>query len=191
MRTRAMMLAVTLLCMSLPASAQVMVAAVVPVASPAGSGTRNLTFGTVTPIPGTTQTIDVVADVAPVSGTVQSGEFSYNVAGTRGLDFSLSMPMQLTMPGATPLAVTSSGAQYGGYCVTATASCTLTSFNPGSGQNVRVCRSLLLIWCNPFAGGYPGGSVLRVYVGGSLSVPPIAHAGVYVGTVTLTIVQVF
>lgn len=185
------MLAVTLLFMSAPLPAQVMVAAVVPVASPTGAGTRNLTFGVLTPISGTTQNVDVVAAVAPVSATVQSGEFRYDVAGTRGLDFNVSMPAQLTMSGATPLVVSSSGAQYGGYCVTAAASCTLTAFNPASGQNVRVCRSMFLIWCNPFAGGYPGGSILRVYVGGRLTLPPTARAGVYTGTVTLTIVQVF
>jgi hypothetical protein len=82
-----------------------------------------------------------------------------------------------------------SGTQYGGYCVSRTAICTLTSFNPAAGSNIRVCRTVFFGSCNPIT-PYPGGSVMRVYIGGVLSVPPTARAGVYTGTVTLTIVQV-
>ncbi|MEX1181791.1 MAG: hypothetical protein WEF86_01050 [Gemmatimonadota bacterium] len=171
------------------AGQQLDVTAMVPVASPAGAGTRNLLFGVLTPVAGTTQMVDIVASPLPVSGTVQSGEFRYNVGGVRGLDFTVTMPSQLTAPGADPLTVTSNGNQYGGYCVSAAAMCALTGFNPASGQNVRVCRVTFFIWCSPFS-AFPGGTILRVYVGGLLLVPPDARGGVYTGTATLTIVQV-
>lgn len=190
MRTRATLLSLMLLLQAVPASAQqVDVTASVPTRSPTGSGTRNLTFGVLTPIAGTTQAINVVAAPAPVSATVQSGEFRYDVAGLRGVTFNVTVPAQLTGPGATPLNVSFDGNQYGGYCVSTTAACTLTGFNPAGGQNVRVCRNTFFIWCNPFT-PYDGGSIMRVYVGGNLSVPPTARAGIYTGTLTLTIVQV-
>lgn len=190
MRTGASLLAIGLLLAGAPLAAQqIEIAASVPVRSPTGAGVRNLTFGVLTPISGTTQNVSVVAAVAPVSGTVQSGEFRYDVAGLRGVTFTLGVPAQLTAFGAAPLTVDFNGAQYGAYCASETATCTLTSFSPAAGSNIQVCRSTILVWCSPFT-PYPGGSVLRVYIGGMLSVPPTARAGVYTGTVTLTIVQV-
>lgn len=190
MRTGASLLAIVLILTGAPVAAQqIEIAASVPVRSPTGAGVRNLTFGVLTPISGTTQNVSVVAAVAPVSGTVQSGEFRYDVAGLRGVTFTVGVPAQLTASGAAPLAVDFSGTQYGGYCVSRTAICTLTSFNPAAGSNIRVCRFVFFGSCNPFT-PYPGGSVMRVYIGGVLSVPPTARAGVYTGTVTLTIVQV-
>jgi hypothetical protein len=189
-RTGLVSLALGLLIAGNPLAAQqVEVGANVPVRSPTGAGVRTLTFGMLTPLTGTTQTVNVVAAVAPVSGTVQSGEFRYNVAGLRGVTFTVSVPAELTASGASPLTVSFNGAQFGGYCVTSAASCTLTSFNPAAGANIRVCRVTLPSWCNPFT-PYAGGNQLRVYVGGLLSVPPTARAGVYSGTVTLSIVQV-
>ena len=190
MRNRASLLALGLLLTGVPLAAQqVEIAASVPVRSPTGAGVRNLTFGVVTPIFGSTQNVNVVAAVAPMSATVQSGEFRYDVAGLRGVTFTIGVPAELTASGAAPLPVSFNGNQYGGYCVNAAATCTLTSFNPAAGANIRVCRSTFFIWCNPFT-PYPGGSAMRVYVGGLLSVPPTARAGVYTGTITLTIVQV-
>lgn len=190
MTTGASLLALGLLLTAAPLAAQqIEITATVPVRSPTGAGVRNLTFGVLTPISGTTQNVNVVAAVNPVSATVQSGEFRYDVAGLRGVTFNVGVPAQLTATGAAPLNVSFSGTQYGGYCVSATATCTLTAFDPAAGTNIRVCQSTFLMFCNPFT-PYPGGSVMRVYVGGLLSVPPSARAGVYMGTVTLTIVQV-
>lgn len=191
MRTRATLLpfALLLLCSAVHAQ-DVTVTASVPLASPTGSGTRNLTFGVVAPLPGTTQNIDVVAAPAPVSGTVQSGEFRFDVTGARGVSFTLLVPTQLTAPGATPLSVSFNGAQYGGYCVSTTAACTLTSFNPGLLPLVLACAQTLGSGnCHPNR-SFGAGSQLRVYVGGLLAVPPSARAGVYTATVTMTIVQV-
>lgn len=180
-----------LLCAALPAAAQqVNIAATVPVASPTGGGVRNLTFGVVTPAGGSTQIVDVPAAVAPQTALVQSGEFRFNVAGARGIDFTVTVPTELTSAGAPPLLISFNGNQYGGYCVTTAASCTLTNFNPSLGQVLRVCRTMLFGFCIPI-GTWPSGNTLRVYVGGRLSVPPSARAGVYTGTVTMTIIQVF
>lgn len=191
MSFRAVSLAFGLLFVCLPLAAQhVEVAANVPVRSPTGAGMRNLMYGVLTPVAGTTQTIDVPAAVAPVSGTVQAGEFSYDVGGLRGVVYNLTTPTQLTAAGATPLAVTSNGAQYGAYCITTTAACALTSFNPAGGGNVTVCRTTLFGFCIPWQ-AWSGGTQMRVYVGGRLTVPPSARAGVYTGTITLTIVQVY
>src|SRR5690606_8579637 len=122
---------------------QVDVAASVPVRSPTGSGVRNLTFGEVTPLAGTTQTIDVPAAAAPQSATIQSGEFRYDLTATRGISFNVTMPTQLTAPGADPLVMTANGSQYGAYCVSNTAACSLTSFNPSAGQTITVCRTMI------------------------------------------------
>jgi hypothetical protein len=192
MRTRAILLAAAMLLTAVPLCAQqVTLAAVVPVASPTGAGTRNLTFGIVMPVPGATQNVDVTAAVAPVSATVQSGEFRYNVASTRGLDFVMTVPAVLIGVGSPPLGVTFDGMQYGGYCVTTGGACTLTSFNPASAANTRVCAQVIGSGsCHP-ARVFPLGSELAIYIGGHLSVPPSTRAGVYTGTVTLTIVQVY
>jgi hypothetical protein len=191
MNVRSVSLALVLLFVSIPLAAQqVDVAANVPVRSPTGAGMRNLTYGVLTPIAGTTQTIEVPAAVAPVNGTVQAGEFSYDVGGLRGVVYNVTTPTQLTAPGATPLAVTSNGAQYGAWCITTTAACTLTSFNPAAGGNVTVCRTTLFGFCFPWQ-AWGGGTQMRVYVGGRLTVPPSARAGIYTGTITLTIVQVY
>jgi len=169
---------------------QVDVAASVPVRSPTGSGVRNLTFGEVTPLAGTTQTIDVPAAAAPQSATIQSGEFRYDLTATRGISFNVTMPTQLTAPGADPLVMTANGSQYGAYCVSNTAACSLTSFNPSAGQTITVCRTMIFGFCLPLL-PYPNGTNIRVFVGGRITVPATARAGIYTGTATLTIVQVY
>jgi hypothetical protein len=170
---------------------QVSIAASVPLASPIGAGVRNLAFGAATPIPGQTLEIDVPAAQPPISGTVHAGEFRFNVASVRGLDFALTVPSTLGAPGLTPLPVTFGGLQYGGYCVTAGGSaCTLTGFDPAAASNVRVCFQIVGSGsCHPNR-VFPPGSELAIYVGGRLSVPAAALPGVYSATVTLTIVQV-
>ena len=169
---------------------QVDVAATVPVRSPTGSGVRNLIFGEITPVAGATQTVDVPAAAAPSGATIQSGEFRYDLTAMRGMTFNVSMPAQLATTGATPLVLDSNGNQYGGYCVSRDATCTLTGFNPGAGQNITVCRTVVQGACHP-AAPYQSGTSIRVFVGGRLTVPPTARAGTYLGTVTLTIVQVY
>ena len=187
---RAVSLAFVLLFACTPLAAQhVDVTANVPERSPTGARTRNLRYGMLTPIAGTTQTVDVPAGVAPVSGTVQAGEFRYDVGGLRGVVYNVTTPTQLTAPDAAPLGVTSNGAQYGGYCITTTAACSLTGFNPSAGD-VTVCRTMIFGACFPWQ-AWPGGTQMRVYVGGRLTVPPTARAGTYTGTITLTIVQVY
>lgn len=163
------------------------VGASVPVRSPTGSGVRNLTFGEITPL---TQTVDVPAAAAPLSATVQSGEFRYDLTATRGIAFNVSMPTQLTAPGADPLTLTANGTQYGAYCVSNTAACSLTGFNPSVGQTITVCRTMLFGFCLPLL-PYQSGTSIRVFVGGRLVVPATARAGIYTGTVTMTIVQVY
>lgn len=170
------------------AAQQVEVSASVPLRSPSGAGTRDLSFGTMTPVAGTTQVVEVLA-AAPVTADVHPGEFRYDVAGLRGVTFNVAVPANLTASGAVPLPVSFNGAQYGGYCVSTNAGCALTPFDPGAGADIRVCHVTLALWCSPMA-PFPAGSVMRILVGGRLSIPPSARAGEYTGTVTVTIVQV-
>ena len=170
------------------AAQQVEVSASVPLRSPSGAGTRNLSFGTMTPVAGTTQVVDVLA-AAPVMADVPPGEFRYDVAGLRGVTFNVSVPAALSATGAVPLPVSFNGLQYGGYCVSTNAGCSLTPFDPGAGADIRACHVTLVVTCSPMA-PYPAGSVMRIYIGGRLSIPPSARAGEYAGVVTVTIVQV-
>lgn len=172
-----------------PAVAQsVDINAEVPVRSPTGAGTRNLTFGEIVPLVAADQIVNVVA--AAGGGSVQSGEFRYNVGGVRGVVFNVAVPTELTMAGAPALAMTSNGTQYGAYCMATGPTCTLTNFNPATAGNITICRTTFFGFCVPWQ-AYAAGTTMRVYVGGRLTVPPTARAGVYTGTVTLTIVQVY
>lgn len=180
--------------LAVPASAQqqVTVSAEVPVASPTGSGVRNLTFGVIMPQPGQPVTTDVPAAVAPAGAGMQSAEFRFDVSGAGGMSFIVTPPTELTAAGAaTGLALDSNGTQYGGWCVLpGSGSCTLTSFNPVS-ASVRICRSYLGNGnCRPNS-AFPGGTTVAVYVGGLLTVQPTQRSGLYTGTMTLTIVQVY
>ena len=192
MRYGTVLLAVALLVTASPLAAQqVNVAASVPVRSPTGAGVRNLAFGAVTPLVGQSVDIDVVAAASPQSGSVHAGEFRYDVSGASGLDFSLTMPATLTSGALPALTLTSAGVQYGGWCVTSgVSSCLLKGFDP-AGASVRVCQQTRPnLTCHPNR-VFPANTELGVYVGGRLTVPSTARAGVYTGTVTLTIVQVY
>jgi hypothetical protein len=191
--SRVTVLTILLLSAAGPAAAQdVTVAANVPLASPSGVGFRDLSFGAVTPIAGQTVNVDVPAAVLPVTGSVHAGEFRYDVANARGLDFAVTVPAALAGPGVTTLPVAFAGTQYGGFCVTSGGSaCALTPFDPGSPSTVRVCfRTLGSGACHP-SQRFPAQSELFVYIGGSLSVPSNALAGAYSATVTVSIVQVY
>ncbi|HEX6307579.1 MAG TPA: hypothetical protein VFZ69_05285 [Longimicrobiales bacterium] len=192
MRRRAVSLAVALLFASTATAAQqVGVTADVPLASPVGAGTRNLSFGVVTPIAGQIVDVDVPAAAAAVSGNIFAGEFRYDVTAARGLDFIMATPAFLIGPGLPPLTVTFDGMQYGGYCIVALTGCTLTNFNPAAPGSIRVCaRTLGSGVCHANRMFAPG-TELAVYIGGRLSVPSTARAGLYSGTITLTIVQVY
>ncbi|HEX2167092.1 MAG TPA: DUF4402 domain-containing protein [Longimicrobiales bacterium] len=193
MHFRATLLSLSLLLAALPAaSQQVPVSASVPLASPTGSGVRNLAFGAITPMAGQTVQVDVPAAPLPVSGSVHAGEFRYDVTSARGLDFTLTVPAALTGPGLVSLPVTFAGTQYGAFCVTEGGSaCALTAFDPSDPSAVRVCyRTIGGGSCHPNR-VFPVGSELAVYVGGLLSVPQNARAGDYSATITLTIVQVY
>lgn len=192
MRSRAILLAFALLSMGVPLAAQaVNVTANVPTRSPTGAGTRDLTFGVIMPVSGTVQTVDVPAAATPVSGTVQSGGFRYDVAALRGLDFSLSVPSVLTGSGTSSLNVSFAGVQYGSYCVAVGGgACTPAGFDPSAATPVRVCFQTLGNGNCHQNRVFPAGSELSVYVGGRLTIPPTALAGVYTATVTLTVVQV-
>lgn len=189
---RRLLLSLVLLAVPAAASAQELQAlAAVPVASPTGGGVRNLSFGSVTPVTGQTTVVSVPAQSAPPSGTVYSGEFRFSVAGNAGLQFSLSLPTQLTSTiGGLTLPVSFNGNTYGARCIQGTAgTCTTTNFNPTTGP-FRVCRvDFLGLFCWPTV--WPAGSQLRVFLGGQLSVPANQVAAVYTGTVTLTILQVY
>ncbi|MGH7463592.1 MAG: hypothetical protein ACREK1_00365 [Longimicrobiales bacterium] len=192
MRSHAMPVAFALLITAFPLAAQqVNIAAAVPVAAPVGSGVRNLTFGAIIPVMGQVLDVDVVAAAAPLNGTVQSGEFRFDVTGSSGLEFLMTMPAALTSGILPPLAVSWSGGQYGGYCVTSGGtSCVLTNFDP-SASLVRVCQQTRPNGtCHP-GRVFPPASELGIFIGGRLSVPPTARAAVYSGTITLTIVQVY
>jgi hypothetical protein len=172
---------------SVPLAAQQLhLVANVPVRSPTGAGTRNLTFGTVTPIAGTTQLVTVAA------AAVQSGEFRFDLTSLRGLEFTLALPSALTGPAGSSLAVSFAGTQYGEYCVSSGgATCTATAFNPAAAAAIRMCAQTLGNGnCHPNR-VYAAGSDVAINVGGSLSVPPTARAGVYTATITLNIVQVY
>jgi hypothetical protein len=191
-RARATLLVIAILCHAGQAAAQnVGITATVELGSPTGSGVRDLSFGVITPAVAMPTLVDVPAAAAPVSGTVFAGEYRFSVSSTRGVDFALSLPAQLQAPGLTPLPLSFNGAQYGGWCVTAGAAvCTLTAFNPTVGT-VRVCNQTLGNGnCHPNR-VFTAGSELAVYVGGLLTVPPLARAGTYSATVTLSIVQVY
>lgn len=191
MRARAVLVALLFLSPALPLAAQELnLTAAVPVRSPTGTGVRNLTFGSITPLPGQTVDFDVVAATAPVSATVQAGEFRYAIQGSAGLQFIMTLPATLTSGALPPLTFAANGPEYGAYCAQTGGSCTLTNFNPAAGA-VTACRSM-----NP--GGncrqnqtFPAGSELGVYIGGRISVPATARAAVYTGTITLTIVNVY
>ncbi|MBR9989090.1 MAG: hypothetical protein KFH98_04995 [Gemmatimonadetes bacterium] len=172
---------------SVPLAAQQLnLVANVPVRSPTGAGTRNLTFGTVTPIVGTTQLVNVAA------AALQSGEFRFDLTSLRGLEFSLTLPTVLTGPAGSSLAVSFAGTQYGEYCVSSGgAPCTATAFDPAAAAAIRICAQTLGSGnCHPNR-VYAAGSDVAINVGGSLSVPPTARAGVYTATITLNIVQVY
>lgn len=193
MRSRATLLSIALLLAASPAaSQQVAVSASVPLASPTGSGVRNLAFGAIVPLAGQTVQVDVPAAALPVSGSVHAGEFRYDVTSARGLDFSLTVPVALTGPGSIALPVTFAGTQYGAWCVTSGGSaCTPTAFDPSDPALMRVCYQTVGNGnCHPNR-VFPVGSELAVYVGGRLSVPQNARAGDYSATITLTIVQVY
>lgn len=192
MKGRGLPVAILLLFATAPLAAQqVDVVASVPQRSPLSTGVRDLTFGPIMPTAVNPQTVIVAAAVAPVSGTVQSGAFRYDVANLRGLDFTLAVPLALISPAGDALPVASAGTQYGGYCVgTPAATCTLTSFDP-SASSVRVCRQQVGGGnCHP-NNVFPANSELSIYVGGMLTVPPMPHAGTYTGVVTMTILQVY
>jgi hypothetical protein len=175
---------------ALPAAAQpVTIAADVPVSSPTGAGTRNLSFGVVQPQAGGSVLVSVPAAVAPVSATVHSGQFRFNVQNSRGVTFTLQTPPEL-VSGSFTMPVNYNDTQFGGHCVDTGSGCTLTNFNPAASPQVRVCRQTLGNGnCHP-VNTWAANSMLSVYVGGALSVPPGQRAGTYTGTVTLTIIQV-
>jgi hypothetical protein len=192
-RVRTLLLPIALILSAAATHAQnVTVTATVPLASPAGTGTRDLRFGDVVPTAGLTQNIDVVAAPAPASGTLQSGEFTFDVSTARGVAFRITVPTQLTQPDAAPIPLSANGTQYGSFCVVAgAAACTLTNFNPAAASDVLACAQLLGSGnCHPNR-VYATGSAMRVYVGGNLAVTQDARPGVYTGTVTMTIVQVY
>jgi hypothetical protein len=182
-----------LLALAAPLSAQdrVQVSATLPAQSPAGGGVRELAFGAITPLSGQPVIQEVPAAVAPQSGTVQSGEFNFAVAGNRGLDFTLTLPTALTDGAGNTLPVTFNDVRYGARCVqTATTACTPTAFNPTT-ASLRACMQQLGNGnCHPTR-VWPPGSLLRVFVGGAVTVAPTQPAGTYGGVINMLIVQVY
>ena len=174
------------------AQSDVMLSASVPVASPTGAGSRNLSFGTITVTPGATQNIAVTAAAAAQSATMASGEYRFDVGSAAGLDMQITLPTALiSSVGNVPLAISFNGTQYGGHCIVLGASgCTLTTFNPSTTTTLKVC--------NEYKGNgdcknkvWTPGSQLRLYVGGVLTVPPTQVAATYTATITLQITQVY
>lgn len=192
MRSGMTLLAAALLATGSSAAAQQLaVGAAVPVASPTGGGTRNLTFGTVTPLTGASAQVDVPAAVAPLGPSVQSGEFRFDVTSANGVDFQVTVPAALTSGALPSLPVSFNGPQYGAYCVTEGGACALTGFDPTGPGLVRVCEQTRPNGtCHP-ARVFDPGTELAVYIGGRLTVPPSARAGIYTGVITFTIVQVY
>jgi hypothetical protein len=195
---RLTLLAAALLCSAFTASvthAQAAVAAnaMVAVAAPTGNGIRNLTFGDITITPGATQNVSVPAAVNAQSATVASGEFLFDVSSTRGVDFQLSLPTTLNSGGtAAPLAISFNGAQYVAHCVTSGGSaCTLTTFNPAATPVITVCSAYKGNGDCKNNSVFGGGSELRLYLGGMITVPPTQAAATYTATVTLLITQVY
>ena len=177
-----------------PLSAQAIVHAstFVPVASPTGIGVRNLSFGNIAPISGSTTTVTIPAAVAPQSGTRQSGQFDITAAGAAGVAFQLTLPPVLTSTiGGLTLPVSFNGNQFGAHCtVNATTPCTLTTFNPATVGTITVCARVVgstchrpTVWTSP--------TLIHIYLGGSVSIAPATAAATYVGVVTLVITQVY
>ncbi|HSJ14434.1 MAG TPA: hypothetical protein VK939_08460 [Longimicrobiales bacterium] len=189
---RAARLALLLPTFAAPASAQpVRVQATLPVQSPAGGGVRDLAFGAVTPLAGQTVLHEVPAAIAPQSGTVHAGEFAFAVAGNRGVDFTLTLPTELSDGAGATLPISFDDARYGARCVeSAGVTCTPVAFNPAAGP-FRACMQTVGSGnCHPTR-VWPPGTMLRVFVGAALTVAPAQPAAAYVGTVTLIIVQVY
>ena len=187
------LLVILALLLPMPARAQqqIRVQATVLVTSPAGGGVRDLAFGSVTPLTGQSVVHEVPAAVAPQSGTVHAGEFGFEVAGHRGLDFTLTLPPVLTDALGRTLPIAFADARFGARCVqSATVTCAPVAFNPVAGP-FRACFQVVGNGnCHPNR-VWPPGTLLRVFVGGAVTVTPAQPAGAYGGTVTLTIVQVY
>lgn len=177
----------------LHAQSNVFASATVPLASPSGGGVRNLAFGEIMPAPGVTTTVSVPAAAAPQSASVMSGEFALSVAGSSGIDFTVSVPSILTSSiGGLTIPVSFAGTQYGASCVVeGGAACTTTAFNPAAGGTFKQCREYKGNGDCKTNRVWTAGTLLRVFVGGAVSVAPSAVAATYTGTVTLSIVQVY
>lgn len=192
MRARAAVIAVLLLVSATAVRAQQLVtaSAVVPIASPTGAGTRNLSFGAIMPGAAAVN-VTVPAAAAAQSATVHSGGFRFNVGSTRGLSFNMTTPTQL-VNGTASMPVSFSGAQFGAWCVTSNGSaCTTTAFDPATAASVNVCAQTLGNGsCHPNR-VFAASDQLSVYIGGLLTVPAGARAGTYTATVTLNITQVY
>ncbi|HSJ25815.1 MAG TPA: DUF4402 domain-containing protein [Longimicrobiales bacterium] len=180
------------LAQAVPVAGQATVTAVaeLPLASPTGAGSRNLSFGTIVPTSAGPVAVTVPAAVAPSSASVHSGEFRLDVGTLRGVSVTVDTPNEL-MSAAASMPVDYNGAEFGAWCVDADAGCTLTAFNPATTDELRVCwRTVGSGSCHPIQ-NFPPGSVLSIYIGGALHVAPVQRAGTYTGTITLSIVQVY
>ncbi len=170
------------------------VSATLPIPAPTGSGVRNLDFGTISIVSGSTQTVDVPAAVNPQASGAVSGEFALSPVGAAGYQFQVGMPTQLTMGGAVPpLTFSANGPLYAATCwVDGTNTCatTWTTFNPVTQPTQLLCRRISGNHCQKGVVFGPG-SAAYIYVGGNLSVPPTAAAGIYSATITMTILQVY
>jgi hypothetical protein len=175
-----------------PAAAQTQMQATAElvVAAPTGAGHRDLSFGVVTMQPGLATIVQVPAAIAPISASVHSGEFRLNVSTTRGVTLEVGTPAALYSASGAAMAVSYSGTQYGAWCVNTGSGCSLTSFDPAGTASLRICRTTVGSGnCHP-ARTFPANSILHVFIGGALTVAPGQRAGVYTGTITLTITQV-
>ena len=146
----------------------------------AGGGVRSIAFGTVPVGSTTTRLISTIAD----STAAGIGHINFTgVNGNRPVQFTFDFPAVLTHTTASTTMPISFNGNHGLHCFNRNSglhACTL--FNPSPGG----ADPSVIVLTPPAA---PRNGILRVYLGGNVTPPVTAAAGLYQGTITLTMVR--
>jgi hypothetical protein len=159
---------------SISASAQVLLPATT------GAGVRAISMGNVMPGTTTSRTIAAFAD----STATGVGFFNFTgINGNRDVQLTFDFPSVLTHSGSGNTMPISFNGSYGLYCFDRNSglhACSLFNPSPGGAD-----PSVVVI--TPAAA--PRNGIMRVYLGASVSPIAAISAGVYQGTVTVTMVR--
>lgn len=160
---------------------RVTVTVLVPPIPATGVGVRDLEFGSVAP-GGTT-----VVEAVP---TAASGHFRIDLGLVRGVEFMLSLPAALEpVSGSAPGLPLAFDGNFARAIVTEQGAVTDHGvWNPFMEPTRQVCKVVVGKVCKRNA-YFAAGSLLDVYVGGSLHVPPDQVAGRYSTDIQLTILR--